>query len=166
MSARFIPVEPFDLVVFGGTGDLAMRKILPGLYHRDQDGQIPAEARIIGAARGELDRKAYVDLVAEAVHRFVPAEAIEPARLEGFLRRLEYVRIDVSADAGWSSLAKLLRKAPERVRVFYLATAPDLFGPACRRLQAAGVVSERARGRKDKPISHSHASETRIHAAG
>ena len=49
MIAKFIPVEPFDLVVFGGTGDLTKRKILPALYHRDCDGQLPAEARIFGA---------------------------------------------------------------------------------------------------------------------
>ena len=54
MTAQIIPVAVFDLVVFGATGDLAMRKLMPGLYHRDSDGQLPAEARVIGAARSEL----------------------------------------------------------------------------------------------------------------
>ncbi|MGP1359016.1 MAG: glucose-6-phosphate dehydrogenase, partial [Roseicyclus sp.] len=51
MVSRVIPVDPFDLVIFGGTGDLARRKILPALYRRFLDGQMPPEARIIGAAR-------------------------------------------------------------------------------------------------------------------
>ena len=55
MVSRVIPVDPFDLVIFGGTGDLAKRKIIPGLFRRFAAGQIPAEARIIGAARANLD---------------------------------------------------------------------------------------------------------------
>ncbi len=55
MASRVIPVETFDLVIFGGTGDLARRKILPGLFRRFLSGQMPADARIIGAARSDLD---------------------------------------------------------------------------------------------------------------
>ena len=48
MVTRVIPVEPFDLVVFGASGDLSRRKLLPALYHRDQDGQVPEQVRVIG----------------------------------------------------------------------------------------------------------------------
>ncbi len=51
MSAQIIPVQAFDLVVFGGTGDLSVRKLMPALYHRDRDGQLPDEARVIGLSR-------------------------------------------------------------------------------------------------------------------
>lgn len=51
MTAKIIPVDIFDLVVFGGTGDLARRKLMPGLYYRDRDQQLPPESRIIGVAR-------------------------------------------------------------------------------------------------------------------
>ena len=54
MVARVIPVDPFDLVIFGGTGDLARRKILPALCRRFADGQMPEGSRIIGAARAAL----------------------------------------------------------------------------------------------------------------
>ena len=69
MTAQFIPVDPFDLVVFGGTGDLAMRKLLPGLYNRDTDGQLTPESRVIGAARSDLG-----DSVDQRLH-VVPAIA-------------------------------------------------------------------------------------------
>ncbi|MEX0339116.1 MAG: glucose-6-phosphate dehydrogenase, partial [Arenibacterium sp.] len=61
MVARVIPVEPFDLVVFGATGDLARRKILPGLFHRFRVGQMPGQARIIGSARSQMDDSEFRD---------------------------------------------------------------------------------------------------------
>ena len=57
--AQLVPVDTFDLVIFGGTGDLAMRKLLPALYHRDRDGQVTADSRIIAASRGEVTRGDY-----------------------------------------------------------------------------------------------------------
>ena len=59
MVSRVIPVAPFDLVIFGGTGDLARRKILPGLFRRFCAGQMPRDARVIGAARSDMDADGY-----------------------------------------------------------------------------------------------------------
>ena len=67
MVARVVPVAPFDLVVFGGTGDLARRKLLPALYYRDLAGQLPDDARIIGVARSELSAAAYRERALEAL---------------------------------------------------------------------------------------------------
>ena len=64
--AEFIPVPPFDLVVFGATGDLSLRKLFPALLHRFLDGQIPAQSRIIGAARSDLDTDAFRKMVEES----------------------------------------------------------------------------------------------------
>jgi len=70
MASRVIPVDPFDLVIFGGTGDLAKRKILPGLFRRFVAGQMPFEALIKGAARAEMDDMGYRDLVKTAILEF------------------------------------------------------------------------------------------------
>ena len=59
MAYRVIPVEPFDYVVFGGTGDLARRKLLPALYQRLKDSQIPDGSRIIGVSRRDMSDDAY-----------------------------------------------------------------------------------------------------------
>ena len=67
MVSRVIPTDPFDLVIFGGTGDLARRKILPGLFRRFCAGQMPGEARIIGAARSDMSRAEFQDMVKEAI---------------------------------------------------------------------------------------------------
>ena len=94
MVSRVIPVEPFDLVIFGGTGDLARRKILPGLYRRMAAGQMPDTARIIGAARGEIDDAGYRDMVRDAIQTFLPTEIIDATTLDQFLQRLPRVTAD------------------------------------------------------------------------
>ncbi len=67
MVSRVIPVDPFDLIIFGGTGDLARRKILPGLFRRFCSGQMPPNARIIGAARANLGQAVYQDMIRAAI---------------------------------------------------------------------------------------------------
>ena len=81
MVAQTIPVDPFDLVIIGGTGDLARRKIIPGLYRRFQDGQMPETARIVGAARSDLDGAASRAFVEAAVREFVAKKKRDPKTL-------------------------------------------------------------------------------------
>jgi glucose-6-phosphate 1-dehydrogenase len=167
LSARLIPVEPFDLIVFGGTGDLAMRKLLPGLYHRDCDDQIAPESRIIAVSRGDLGRKSYMATVEEAVRRFTPEEQIRQDVLERFLRRLDHVAVDAAGAAGWKKLAGLLERngRANAVRVFYLATAPSLFGPVAENLAAHGLVTPESRVVVEKPIGRDLASACEINDA-
>ena len=80
MVSRVIPVEPFDLVIFGGTGDLARRKILPALFRRYCDGQLEGGGRVIGAARTDMDADAYRQFVREAIVEFVTDQRCEPDR--------------------------------------------------------------------------------------
>jgi glucose-6-phosphate 1-dehydrogenase len=149
-------------VVFGGTGDLARRKLLPALFYRERDDQLPAESRIIGISRGALAHAAYAEMVEAALREHLPAEHIDPAHLERFLGRLHHVSLDVTGEAGWDELAALLSGAEDRVRVFYLATSPSLFGPICRRIGEIGLNSPKARVVLEKPIGRDLASARRI----
>ena len=103
MVSRVIPVEPFDLVVFGGTGDLARRKILPGLYRRFWSGQIPEDSRIIGAARSTMGEDDYRSLVREAIGEFVSADKCDARTIAAFLDRITYVAIDAKGKGGWTA---------------------------------------------------------------
>ena len=150
--------------MFGGTGDLAMRKILPGLYQRDLDGQLPAESRIVGAARTEIDRDGYVAQAEKALRRFVEPERMHEEKLASFLARLDYLPLDATRETGWLDLAGKLGDAPDRIRVFYLATAPDLFGPICRKLGSVGVATPNARVVLEKPVGRDLASAHAINA--
>ena len=83
MTTRIIPVEVFDLVVFGATGDLAQRKLLPALYHRDQAGQIPQGARVIGVSRRSMSDEQYQAFARAAIEKYIPEVERTPAEVEG-----------------------------------------------------------------------------------
>ena len=152
MVSRVIPVDPFDLVIFGATGDLARRKILPGLFRRFCSGQMPDGARIIGAARSEIDRAAFRSLVAEAVAEFGGGRHCEDGTLEQFLDRVDYQAIDAMGDAGWDALKSLLQDG--KVRAFYFSVAPSVFGALAERLRSFGLADDASRVVVEKPFGH------------
>ena len=89
-------VDPCDFVIFGGTGDLAVRKLLPALYLRDRDGQLTADTRIIAVARAGLDEPGYRDKIQAELGRFVAAELLDADTVDRFLARLRFVSIDLT----------------------------------------------------------------------
>ncbi|MEL6582379.1 MAG: glucose-6-phosphate dehydrogenase [Pseudomonadota bacterium] len=164
MVSRVIPVAPFDLVVFGGTGDLARRKILPGLFRRRIAGQMPAEARVIGAARTDLTVEAYRERIAEALAEHLTPQEQDEAAIAAFLAQLEYVRVDAQEEDGWKILKTLLDQKPGRIRAFYLSVAPSLFAPIAGRLSTSGIATESSRIVIEKPLGTDLASAQALNA--
>ncbi|MBV8399153.1 MAG: glucose-6-phosphate dehydrogenase (NADP(+)), partial [Acetobacteraceae bacterium] len=160
--AKIIPVPEFDCVVFGATGDLTLRKLLPALYYRIRDGQMPHTSRVIAAARSDLTDESYRHRAMQAVERHVAAPDWDEEVAKRFCSRLFYARVDGAAEAGWDSLQRILAHYPDRVRVFYLATSPDLYGPVSKNLGAHGLVTEQSRVVLEKPIGHDLASARAI----
>ncbi len=150
--ATIIPVAPFDYVVFGATGDLTQRKLLPALYHRYRDGQIPQTSRIIGASRSDLSSEKFRQRAHEAVERYVDPADLDAEKLSGFLDHLDYVPMDATGDTGWETLKSLLDERPDQIRPYYLATSPDLYGAICRNLDRYGLIGEHSRVVLEKPI--------------
>ena len=165
MVARIISVEPFDLVDFGGTGDLAHRKLFPALFHRDADGQFTEPTRIIGVARREMSEDEFRASVAKSLKQFVGEDVTSSPAFERFLRRIAHVSVDVTGEKGWSQLVEKLAGGEERVRAFYLATSPELFGPIAAKLAAHDLVTAKARIIVEKPIGHDGASAATINDA-
>ncbi|MEM6887317.1 MAG: glucose-6-phosphate dehydrogenase [Pseudomonadota bacterium] len=163
MVSRVIPVEPFDLVIFGGTGDLARRKILPGLFRRFCAGQMPKEAMVIGAARSEMSSEEYRALVHEAIGEFVGVEHLDNGALRDFLQRIDYVAIDARGTAGWQALqSKMARN--DCVEAYYFSVAPSLFGDLAERLQSYGMADPKARIVVEKPFGRDLASAQALNA--
>ncbi|WP_435229933.1 glucose-6-phosphate dehydrogenase [Pseudopelagicola sp. nBUS_20] len=160
MVARVIPVAPFDLVIFGATGDLSRRKILPGLFHRFRVGQMPKNARIIGAARSDYSSEAFRDVIHKALNEFVSETDRSPDTIAAFLEQLEYIHINATGDDGWTKLAEILR--PNTVRAFYLSVSPSLFGPIAERLNTRGIASSDSRIVVEKPFGHDLASAQQL----
>ena len=118
MVSRTIPVEPFDLVIFGATGDLSRRKILPGLYRRMLAGQMPEGARIIGAARSKLSIAQFRKMVQEALETFIGKDSLDGTMAKTFLDCLAYVTVDATGDCVWAERGMILDDAPVHVRAF------------------------------------------------
>jgi glucose-6-phosphate 1-dehydrogenase len=152
MVSRVIPVAPFDLVVFGGTGDLARRKILPGLFRRRMAGQMPAEARIVGAARSDLSTEAFRDQIGSALKEFLTPQEQDTDAIATFLDQLHYVKVDAQGEGGWAALKALLDQEPDRIRAFYLSVAPFLFAEIAGRLSATGTATAESRIVVEKPL--------------
>ena len=163
MVSRVIPVDPFDLVVFGATGDLARRKILPSLFHRFQVGQMPDTAQIIGSARSEMSAQAFRTLVRDAIVEFVSVDDYEAETLDGFLERLDYVAVDATGDAGWNELAGKMRA--DMVRAFYLSVGPSLFAPIADRLSRHAIATPDSRIVVEKPFGHDLETAQKLNAA-
>jgi glucose-6-phosphate 1-dehydrogenase len=162
MVSRVIPVEPFDLVIFGGTGDLARRKIFPGLYRRFTAGQMPAEGRVIGAARSEMTGDDFRALVRAAIDEFVARDQRDAAQIDAFLSRVDYAAIDATGDGGWKALKRMVR--PGVVQAFYFSVAPALFGPLAERLHTHGIAGPDARIVVEKPFGRDLASARALNA--
>ena len=163
MAGKMVAVDPFDLVVFGATGDLSIRKLIPALYHRDADGQVPPDARVIGASRRPLSNGDFQKMAGEALDAYVEEKHRDPAVVKRFLARIAYVSVDAQGDGGWDKLAEALG-ASTNIRVFYLATAPELFGPICENLGRHGLA-EGARVVVEKPIGKSLESARAVNDA-
>ncbi|MFT4257369.1 MAG: glucose-6-phosphate dehydrogenase [Pseudoxanthomonas sp.] len=165
MTAKTVPVAVFDLVIFGGTGDLAMRKLLPGLLRRYADGQIPEDSRIIGVARDALGDDGYRARIGEVLQKTVGDDPVLREKLPAFLSKLGYHALDATRDDGWDDFAASLKQHEGRVRVFYLSTSPALFVDICNRLRDHGLNGEPSRVVIEKPIGKDLASAARINNA-
>ncbi len=161
--SAFVPVEPFELVVFGATGDLARRKLLPSLYHRFCDNQIPSNSRIVGVSRSEHSRDEFIALVEAAYHEFEDDPNFDAVRWAEFAALLDYVAIDVTSDkADWKSLKSALEPADDLIRIFYLAMPPRLFVDIADGLKSAGLATQTSRVVLEKPLGKDYASADEI----
>ena len=165
MTTHAAPVEAFDLVIFGGTGDLALRKLLPALFHRYADGQIPAGSRVIGVARDALSDVEYRGRVRPAIEKDAGWSAESKLAADEFVDLVGYRALDATRAEGWAELAALLGSTGDRVRVFYLATGPDLFAGICGKLKEHGLNRGRVRVVIEKPIGKDARSAAAINDA-
>jgi glucose-6-phosphate 1-dehydrogenase len=139
------------LVLFGATGDLARRMLLPSLYGLDSDGLLPDALRIIGTARTPLDDTAFRERADAALKEHLPDGFYSAGIAERFLSRLHYVALDVSDEGAFARLAQAIGDPCRGVGIF-LSTAPSLFKPAIDGLAAAGLACPTVRMALEKPL--------------
>jgi len=165
VSSRIIPVLPFDYVVFGATGDLTSRKLIPALYHRFRDGQFDERSRVIGVSRTKWDDDKMRQVARESVLKYVPEEYRDDATIDLFVSCFSYIPNDVTDQDGWAELRAALRDDAGIVRAFYLAVAPSVFAPICNYLSQMDYARRDSRVVLEKPLGHDLESSIQINDA-
>lgn len=140
---------PSAIVIFGATGDLALRMLFPSLYFLEAEGLLDPELLIIGSARSPLDQKAFAERIAEDVRARAGAD-FDPEAWPRFERRLRYAAVEAADPSTFQELARLLGGVQETV--FYLSTSPSIYGAICAGLKAQGLAHDRTRIVVEKPI--------------
>lgn len=156
---------PCDILVFGGTGDLALHKLLPALYHLYREERLHNAVRIIALARRPVARRDYLKLAERHCRAQIARQDFDEDVWQRFSARVDYFSMDASQSADFARLARYLGEPGGLTRVYYLATAPNLFGPIARHLRLAGLADGEARIVLEKPIGHSQASAAEINQA-
>jgi len=164
MTSQIIPVDPFDFIVFGGTGDLAERKLIPALYQRQRSGQFCEPTRIIGASRSKLSDEEFRAFARKAIAEHVHRDDLDASEIDSFVARLSYVPVDARGGDGFDALKSAIGEGAA-IRVFYLAVAPGLFGDIAKNLAAQGLVTPSSRIVVEKPIGRSLASARELNDA-
>lgn len=157
-----VPHRPFDIVLFGGNGDLALRKLIPALYYRHRSGELEEHGRIISVAQTAMSREEYIKILHEAAVRFIHAADFDENIWEQFCTRVNYCSFNATHQEGYSQLVAELVGKQDRVRVFYLATRSDLYGPICENLHIHQLITCDSRIVIEKPIGYDLASAREI----
>ena len=155
----------FDLVLFGGTGDLAWRKLMPALFQAFRHGTLPAGGRIIGVGRDDLGAEQYRARIGARFDQVELAKRPSPQEFARFAALLDFMRMDLSRPDDYAALAATLEQRQADTVVMYVATAPALFTTVCEQLAVAGLNTARTRIVLEKPLGHNLASNRAINEA-
>ncbi|WP_183439668.1 glucose-6-phosphate dehydrogenase [Pseudoduganella violacea] len=154
----------FDLVLFGGSGDLAMRKLLPAMFSRDVCGDLPPLARIICVGRQDCCQEDFLNTVSTTSKPHIKSPAVTAENWERFTKRIVYVSLNATESGTYAPLVEALRADPAITRVYYLATPPHLFAQICDNLKENGLATPNSRVVLEKPLGRDLASAKQINA--
>ena len=152
------------VLLFGATGDLARRMLLPSLYNLHADGLLPEGLTITGAARQDLDDGGYRDFAKAALNEFLPDDRKDDAQITSFAERLSYTPTDLSNPKCFGPLAEKVGDIAGGLAI-YLSTAPSLFESAIDGLQTVGLTGDTVRVGLEKPLGYDLASSREINDA-
>jgi glucose-6-phosphate 1-dehydrogenase len=155
--------DPCSIVIFGASGDLTARKLIPALYHLAKEEQMPPDYRIIGFARREKTDESFRQELREALEKFSRTKSVDEKVWQDFAKHICYCQGDITDPTAYKKLEQLLSSfGNEALRfnlLFYLATMPSQFGEVVEHLHAAGLLNrEKAKGWQrlvvEKPFGH------------
>ncbi len=148
----------FDLVFFGGTGDLTWRKLMPALFQAFRHGKLPPGGRILSVARDEQSDDKYRGWLQERFQDVEGGKRPSDEEFARFAELLHYRRMDLSQPEDYAGLKQWLEDRGAATAVLYLATSPHLFPQICAQLGAVGLNGPHVRVVLEKPLGHDLAS--------
>ncbi len=155
----------FDLIIFGGTGDLSLRKLLPSLYRAFLENKLNRQARIFLSTRRKKDFKNMSCVVEKALHEFLIYNEFDQTQWMHFKKLIHPLFLDLSVlNKGWDELAAQLQHNPDRDRIFYLATTPNVYGSTCELLSVKNLITPNSRIVVEKPLGFDLRSAEEINA--
>jgi glucose-6-phosphate 1-dehydrogenase len=146
------------VLLFGATGDLAQRMLLPSLFALHADRLLPPDLAILGTARTDINDDDFRALAGAALAKYLPLDRHSSVANSDFLKRLRYTASDASDPKSFAGLSKSLGNGEGRPIAVLLSIAPSLFKQAISGLQSAGLTGDDARIGLEKPLGHDLAS--------
>jgi glucose-6-phosphate 1-dehydrogenase len=137
------------IVIFGATGDLALRMLFPSLYFLESENLLPADLLVVGSARSAFSEEAFAARIEEDVKKRAGPD-FNPIVWTRFRQRMRYAAVDAATGSNFAALAQVLKGVGETV--YYLSTSPSLYGSICTNLKAAGLAAGDSRIVVEKPI--------------
>ncbi len=155
--------QAFDLILFGGTGDLSLRKLLPSMYRTFLEDGIPKGSRIMVGTRKKHEFEGMHSIIKKAFTKFIPDEDLSDSNYEKFSQLIHPVLIDVAkSDDRWTEFSSLFAKRKKHPRIFYLAIIPSVYGDCCDNLACKNLITENTRVVVEKPIGYDQQSAESI----
>ncbi|MGB5077831.1 MAG: glucose-6-phosphate dehydrogenase [Sphingorhabdus sp.] len=152
------------LLLFGATGDLSRRMLLPALYALHADNLIDPDLRIFGTARSSYSDAEFREFARAALCEFLPDDRKGEGMIDSFLKRLKYQALDASSVEGFAELAQKIGDISGGLSIF-LSTAPSLFEPTIKGLHSAGLAGDNVRIGLEKPLGNNLSSSQHINDA-
>ena len=149
-----------DIVIFGGLGDLSIRKILPALFHRLQAGQINTNSKVYAISRSHKNQSEFKELLKDKLKISLSDQKAKD--INQFIEMCVYVQADLTEDSALSELKGYLRDDEEIVRLFYFSTPSSIFGSITKNLNLENLINNKSRVVLEKPLGYDSASSKLI----
>ncbi len=159
-----MPSSSFDIVIFGGSGDLSIRKLMPALYRCEAEGKFSDDTRIFATSRSTASPLR--DKVLAGLESYLKPGELSISTWEKFSSRLNHLALDLAGNTDqWGSFAEAIKAPAEKPVIFYFAIPANLYGATSKNLSDAGLVKDNARAVLEKPIGYDLESAREINAA-
>lgn len=157
--AYIIPMIPFEMLVFGGTGDLSMRKLMPALFHLHCDNRLPLQSKIYCLGLEDLSKEDFIQSIF-TIHQTLFTQQND--KIDSFFERINYIQFEALNIESYKNIKKKLSNDTGLARIFYLATPSSLFGPIAQYISLSDLMTKESRVVVEKPLGHDLASFQQI----